>query len=93
MAGNGHEHAVLKKGGDIADHGAGNGDLLVGFAMHEDEVVAVIIKEAALGFLEDHPLHRLRRAEPLVQLGAVTNVAKLDLGKAVSYTHLTLPTS
>ena len=56
--------------------------------MHEDEVVAVIIKEAALGFLEDHPLHRLRRAEPLVQLGAVTNVAKLDLGKGAAFAGL-----
>ena len=44
---------------NIADHGAGDSNLLVGLTMHEDEVVAIVKQEAALGFLEDYALYRL----------------------------------
>ena len=81
MAGDGHRHAVLQEGGAVADHIAADRDLLEGFAVHEDEIVAVIKQEGAFGFLEDHPLDSLGRAEPLVQLGPVTDVAQFDLGK------------
>ena len=88
MAVDGDRHAVLKEGGAVADHVTADGHLLVGLAVHEDQIVAIVIQEGAFKFLEDDPLDRFRRPEPLIQLGPVADVTKFDLGEGAALAGL-----
>ena len=88
MAVDGDRHAVLKKGGAVADHVAADRHLLIGLAVHEDQIIAIIKQEGTLDFLEDHTLDRFRGPKALIQLGAVANVTKLDLGEGAALAGL-----
>ena len=58
--------------------------MLEGLAMHEDKIVAIIKEEGTFRFLKDDALDGLGRAKALVQLGTVTDIAKLDLRKGAA---------
>ena len=51
-------------------------------------MVAVHIEELHLLLVEAHALHRLLRAEALVELGAAAQVAHLDLGERAALAGL-----
>ncbi len=73
------DHAVLQKDGRIADHVGVEGELLVGFLIHEGVLVAVGEEELVFLLVEAHALDGLGGAEALVELGAVADVLELDL--------------
>jgi len=81
-------HAVLQELRLVADEILGEFDLVVGHHVHEGERVAGGEEELEILLLEIDLLHRVGRAEALVELGAGDDILELDLGIGAALARL-----
>lgn len=64
---------------DIFDHLARQRDLVVGFSVHEMELIAFTVEKLHLDLIENHALDPILRAEPVLGLAAGLDIAQLGL--------------